>query len=250
VLLHTIADDLAPALAPALRARLGDRLARMSTGYRGPRSGYDVSSVWLRDVHPHFVRDADGRLEVVTFPLGETRAQPLRRCRQRPRPAAAPRSAAVRQPARRPPLAADPRGPLLHEHGNLVSTGEWALVNREDLRGQRGAARGAAPRPRRLPSRGRDEVRAILADALRLEPGRLVELPSMPGERTGHVDTFVLALGPRELMVPEIRGEQLDALGYAHERELGHEVRGFSTRRPTASARSASPSSGCRCSRR
>jgi hypothetical protein len=118
--------------------------------------------------------------------------------------------------------------PLIHEHGNLVSTGDWVVVtdkladdNAEPYQ-QHGHLASAGYRPR-----AREDVHRMLAEALRMDPGRVVSLPRMPGERTGHVDTYVLALGPNEVMIPEVRTHQLDGLGYGHERELGYQVRDF-----------------------
>ena len=49
----------------------------------------------------------------------------------------------------------------------------------------------------------------------------------MPGEKTDHADLVVMALGPTELMVPELRTDILDIITYGHEIELGWVVKDY-----------------------
>ena len=49
----------------------------------------------------------------------------------------------------------------------------------------------------------------------------------MPGEETGHVDLFLMPIGDRAVVVPEIRAESIDAADPAVEPVHAHEVRRF-----------------------
>jgi hypothetical protein len=159
--------------------------------------------IWMRDFAPVYVRHPEG--VVVWEPLVE---RAIRRAfRGRATPARPSGVVAAEQPA-----VAARRLPLVLEGGNLVSTGKWAFLTeavyddnaRElDLEDEEDRLLKAAG----YTIRSAPEVHKLLTEMLALPAERVVVLPRMPGEATGHVDLFVLALGPNMVMVPSIDEE-------------------------------------------
>jgi hypothetical protein len=166
--------------------------------------------MWMRDFAPIFVKAEDGTVEALTY-LHDNRARTEFHH-------VLGEGMWVPSGADRGHILLHRRLPLLHQNGNLVSTGLFTFVaetvfhdNRLELASDRLIAEGYR-------ARGDEEVLALLRGALHLwkAPDRLVVLPPLPGEATGHIDTYVLAVGEREVMVPELRAEarQLGAEGF------------------------------------
>jgi hypothetical protein len=76
-------------------------------------------------------------------------------------------------------------------------------------------------------ARSEDEVRRLLTESMRIDPDALIVLPRPPGEKTGHVDSFVLAVDGDRVMVPQIRDEAFGLITYDHEHDLGRRVQRF-----------------------
>ncbi|GMU57144.1 MAG: hypothetical protein AMXMBFR33_62900 [Candidatus Xenobia bacterium] len=216
LVVHRLASDLAPAFVSAAMEQLGfGRVEQASVGYQGPREGFsrDPNLVWMQDYRPIFVQLPDGSRKLVKF--------------QSPNPTRSQYDGSTSVPVQGPPgqkffrFPGQERGqwlttesvPLLHEPGNQVNAGRQVIVTDKLLRDN-------ASRP---PS----EVVELFARALERAPDEIVVLPTMPGERTGHADLFVMAVGPSRVMVPCIEPRALEQLDYGHEKWLGGQVQAF-----------------------
>jgi hypothetical protein len=227
-LLRAAEDNDGDLWKPFHRAAQG-RVAISSAGYVGPNQDPDKRMIWIRDYYPTFVRKG-GELRTVKFLSVDPKRQlfdgSASSCLT---------TADGRRKFDTPGVAVGDNGrwlavdhvPLIHEDGNLVSTGDFAFLtdkifsDNAEVRNERHLIE-AGYRPR-----SPEEVTDELVQALAIERDRIIILPQMPGERTGHVDLYVLPLGPSRVMIPEIRQEAIDILGYAHERELGSQVKDF-----------------------
>lgn len=229
IVVHETADRYAKPFADALRAALGDRAVFNRFNSQG-RSGYtDPNMVWMRDYHPFYVRRADGTLKVVEYLSRNPVRMQFSGASYVPGEAADSETRLYRIPGdsgegRR---LARHRLPLILEAGNLVSTGRHVFLtdkvledNAKNLTDPHLVNRGYRPRTR-------EEVIAELAGALEIPPENVVITPSLPGEKTDHVDLWMMPLGPGEVMIPEIRDEAFGQLGFGHEIELGREAQGF-----------------------
>jgi hypothetical protein len=233
VYMHALLRDSAyfKKVAEVFGQRLGQVLRERDT------SKSDPSEFWLRDGAPLRFRQADGTMVLV----GYLSAHPKRSAMfdaQRTDPS---------DPSRhfypspyRPVISSGPQEgtwathevmPILLEGGNAVPVGGKLLstqklltdnaidwVNEHQLHHLRGE--GYVPR-------SPDQVLAIIAKTFRLQPEGVVVLPTMPGERTGHADMFALPLAENTVVVPQIRDEFRDVVGFEHERKLGEQVQGF-----------------------
>ncbi len=156
--------------------------------------------IWMRDFAPVYVRQPAGI--VMWEPLLE------RAIRREFHGRATPAAPDVTPRSDRPALVSR-RLPIVLEGGNLVSTGKWAFLTESVYRDNARELDAEEEEDRLLEQAGyvprsEEEVHKILAETLALDIERVVVLPTMPGEATGHVDLFVLALGPNTVMVPAI----------------------------------------------
>ncbi len=223
LVVHRLASDLAPAFVSAAMDQLGfGRVEQASVGYQGPREGFsrDPNLVWMQDYRPIFVQLPDGSRKAVKF--------------QSPNPTRSQYDGSTSVPVQGPPgqkffrFPGQERGqwlttesvPLLHEPGNQVSAGRHIIVTDKLLRDNA--------------SRSPSEVVEVFARALERAPEDIVVLPTMPGERTGHADLFVMAVGPSRVMVPRIESQALAQLDYGHEKWLGGQVQDFLDRQAAA----------------
>ena len=85
-------------------------------------------------------------------------------------------------------------------------------------------------------NRGWDSTPLKLAEALEIDPTRVQVLPRMPGEASGHLDVYLLALPRDRVVIPEIPEAALAAIGYAHEVAVGRLVQTFLDERAEALA--------------
>ncbi len=75
--------------------------------------------------------------------------------------------------------------------------------------------------------RSPEQVRAILSKYLEVKDENIITLPVLPGEGTHHVDLFLLALGKKHIMIPEITDEGISTLAFEYEKTLAREARDF-----------------------
>jgi hypothetical protein len=191
----------APALQRALTAVLG---ARHEIDPRPtPAFEKDDALLWLRDHQPLFVRHGDGTLGAL-----------------RPRHPSPYRDAWM-------PLSSTLRPvplPLIHEQGNLVTTGRHVFVSMRLL--YENARAFSAPHLQREGYRPRDPgtVIDLLSHALGVRPAEIVLVPSLPDETTWHVDLILMPIDEATIMVPTLEDAALDTVTDTAERQLAHAV--------------------------
>lgn len=219
VVTHAQLPLMAPAFTRALTEALNGRHRAESydpgeaaddTGEaRDDRVGSDTTLLWMRDYQLLYARDAEGRLRAFrTLSINPNRSDYV------------------------PP---DPPGgelpallPLIHEQGNLVVVGDWVLVGErliDDNDGRHGESAGVEGRG--YAARSRDEVLALLAAALDHPVERLVVLPGLPAEGTGHVDLVALALDDHTVLVPSIDPKGIERLRSLTGQVIAHEAQSF-----------------------
>jgi len=212
IVTHADLSDMAPQFPRLLdgllgaRHRVDRRVAWAHVILPGETNPADDTLVWLRDYQPLFVRDADGVVSAVLY-LSEN-------------PNRSAWCGLVPQGVRRRTL------PLVHENGNLVTTGRYVFVTERIL--EDNAQQLDAPHLREQGYRPRrpDEVVKLLARALHRQPDDVIVLPAMPYEGTAHVDVFVLAVDESTVAIPLIEDEALALVG-PFASQIGEAVRDF-----------------------
>ncbi|MCA9540402.1 MAG: hypothetical protein KC620_15995 [Myxococcales bacterium] len=246
----------APKVADALTRLLGPRHV---VDLR-PTPDFEVPDalLWLRDHQPIFVRAADGGLIALRYrhrspwrdawlPPDLPLAEPGESIRREPveAPTAARREpegvAALRRAVRN---TADggasaggagdfPRGlletrvvelPLLHEQGNLVTTGGHIFFSVRLVTDN--GDQSTLPHLLAGSYLPRDPATVIdlMSHALGRRPADLVLLPPLPGDTTRHVDLMMLPLSPDEVLVPVIEADALALVTRPAERVLSRET--------------------------
>ena len=170
------------------------------------------NALWMRDYQPLYVRRGDGELRALRYlsvypsrsrylPLSDPTGPP---------PGPGYRYHAFPGSAEGGRWVSTEVLPLLHENGNLVSTGRLVFLtdrilddNAEVHEEPHLAASGYRPRPAA-------EVIDLLAAALGVSPEAIVILPRMPWEGTGHVDLFLMPIGPEVVVIPELRRQAIE----------------------------------------
>jgi len=145
----------------------------------------DTMLLWMRDYHPIYVRKPAGELQAIHYLAhNPNRAHYLLR--------GAPRVDEVAHL------------PIIHENGNLIVAGQWVFVSERLLEdNQDGESEDHLIEGGYLP-RGRSELIALLSDQLHVPRERVVMLPNMPHEATGHVDLYLMAINDYQVIVPKI----------------------------------------------
>ncbi|HRE91694.1 MAG TPA: hypothetical protein PK095_21430 [Myxococcota bacterium] len=229
---HILLRELAPDFVDSLREVLGRDSFELMVGNQGPSLGYSgrENLVWARDYLPlHLGRGANERV------LAYLSVDPVRSAWTGASwvPAQAP------SPDHQFYKSASGSGgrwletttmPLLFEGGNLVSTGAFVITTDRLITLNTTRSEGTDARHLRDAGwqlRDEAEVLELFTSYTRIPSERLIVIPSMPGEKTDHADLVVMALGPTEVMVPELRTDILDIITYGHEIELGQVVKDY-----------------------
>ena len=226
---HSELDSVQPDLAEALDASLGERhlierWAPLRAVDDEHPDEFDDSLLWMRDYQPIFARRQDGKLVAVRY-----LAWNPNRSTYRPQHLGHPperdfiwaHDGPLPDPVPIVPL------PLVHEQGNLVTTGRLIFVSRQfvedngiDWEQRHLTASGYHPRPP-------DEVITLLAKTLGRPPADVVVLDHLPAEATGHVDLFLMPIDADTVMVPEITEDGIDAARDAGEHAIALLAREF-----------------------
>jgi hypothetical protein len=208
IVTHDLLPSVAPGLPPKLTELLGARHVVAHHAWRSEEAAEEIdrSALWMRDYEPIFVRDRDGSVRALRYLSANAH-----------------RSSFLFE------LGAKLRTselPILHENGNLIAVGDRVFVtealvehNAEAHSEKHLTAAGYRPRTRQ-------ELLQLLSAALGVAPARIVVLPRMPHEASGHVDQFLLALDDRTVIVPEIEPRALASTA-GREREVGGDVQAF-----------------------
>ena len=206
VVSHARLRQHAPRMAEALDRHLG---ARHVVETRQPSSAdMPDNDLWLRDHQPIYVRNANGTLTAV---------RPLH-----PQP-----SRAQWMPLIPRPSILTKRLPLVHENGNLVTTGRHVFVSERIFDDNaRSTVEPELTAGGYLP-RSSDATLGVLADALGRPVEDFVILPRMPSEATGHVDLLLMPLDDHTIVVPRIPAQALRAPTTPGEQRLALQTRDF-----------------------
>ncbi len=232
VYVHRLLRELSPKLLASLIDELGsERVIELTTGYAGPSSGFSraTSLVWTRDFLPLSIGAPEGITVVSYLSVDPTRSG-YDGSIYVPMQAPSPAHRFFRVPGQDSEWRLTETMPLLNEGGNVVATGRWIVATDKVLRDNADAPKEgsvAALRRSGWEARSTDETLAILSKATRTPTDRIIVLPPMPGEKTDHADLVVMALGPNEVMVPEVRDDILNIITFGHEIELGWRVREY-----------------------
>lgn len=194
ILTHESVAEMAPELPGKLTEVLGARHVTTSHHWATADSEEDEdptdeSVVWMRDYQPIFVREPSGEMVALRYlsqnPNRAAWSLPWPKVRQRPLP-------------------------VLHENGNLVSTGRWIFAT-DALIQENGTDLDDLPDLSKLGFRPRshDALLRLLSDALRKPKNDIIILPQMPHEATGHIDIFLLPLDENTVMIPKIEESAL-----------------------------------------
>jgi hypothetical protein len=232
IITHVLAGELGGDMVNRLRERLGSSLESRGIGYQGPRGGYGSSGgnmVWIRDYSPTYVRQADGTTQVVRFLSPVPERNNYDGATYIPVRGPSPEHRFFRKPGVTTgggQWMVSRTVPLDHELGNQIATGRHVFVSERLIQDN------AQPGTHQMQqagyrSRTADETTHELASAYGMADDQVVVLPRMPGEATGHVDLYMMALSPDRIMIPEVRQEALDLLGSDQEKQLGGQVRSF-----------------------
>jgi len=144
------------------------------------------------------------------------------------------------------------RMPLVLEGGNLVSSGDHIFLTEHVflqnspeysnflIRSGRFSDKNSVERAFRengfyktnelndkFEYRTPEQVKSILSKYLEVKDENIITLPVLPGEGTHHIDLFLLALGRKHIMIPEITDEGISTLVFEHEKTLAREARDF-----------------------
>lgn len=230
VAVHVLAQDLAPDFVAILQRVLPGRVGTSGHGFKSPQEGYDTSSVWLRDFMPQTVTTATGDTRMVTSlsvnPVRSGFAGDTYIPVAPPVPNQRFFRTSVEQTRGEWRFVHDMK--LIHENGNLVRLGAaskgLSVVTNKLLKDNAGPAPSRDLAAAGYRPRDEAEVRKEFCEAMLVPDSRLVILPTLPGEKTGHVDAFVLSIDG-QAVVPEIPDEAIAILGMHHERHLGGAVK-------------------------
>lgn len=262
VVFHKVGSELLPdfSVQSLPKTGLGDRLTTTSSGsLRGSIDG-GTGMAWIRDYHPIAIRSRDekagGKVRFVGY-LSLHQGRNSFMGTDMPTnqsdlldPGLISIDHAVIGVEKE--SVSTVKMPLLLEGGNLVATGEFVFhsehlfqqnspdyfkfasefagsVNKESLEKVYVANGFYRPNSRgdRFEYRSPDGVHEILSKYIEVEKSKIVAVPSMPGEGTRHVDMFILPLGPRQIMIPEITDEGIATLAFEDEKVLARASRDF-----------------------
>ncbi len=173
---HVQARDLSEEFVEQLQKLLGPRHVEVG------QSDAVGTLVWLRDYQPIYARDATDRLQS----LRVRSHNPERNGHFFPGD---------------PPAA---ELPLVHENGNLVVAGRRAFVSTRFFEDNRIEGLGSEA--------ARFALIRDLARALAIAEQDVIVMPKLPGEGTGHVDLYLLALADDMMLIPRIPEEALEGL--------------------------------------
>lgn len=176
----------------------------------------DTMLLWMRDYHPIYVRKKSGELAAIHYlSHNPNRARyAIKQDISADQVAALiePKSAEERLMIKQ--LLAKREGqrkvdlheqlPLLHENGNLIIVGPWVFMSDRLLEDNSTLESAEHLIEGGFMPRGRAGVLHELSRALEVPKSRIVILPSLPHEATGHVDLYLMALNDHQVVIPKV----------------------------------------------
>jgi len=225
VVTHAALRRVEPAFARRLDTLLGPRHWVNRHSPCGADPGIDCTHwpevgmmLWARDYAPLWVRGPQGARKAVGA-LSQSPNRPFdldRALVEARHPWHAPLSALRTRPGG-PALT---WMPLMHEGGNSVTDGERIYTTERLIRDNAVPPMDPDLALRGFQPRTREEVLALFAATLERPVSDVVVLPELPGDETGHVDMFLMALEDGTLVLPEITPDAIAAAGASDERRL------------------------------
>lgn len=200
VVAHQLARDLVPSLVGVLYDHIGPAFDMQSVGYQGPRSGYsDPNLVWVRDYHPLYRREQNGDLSVVKFLSPNPHRQQYQTATYVPVAPPAPDQKFYPLPGHKGRWLPSETAKIQGQGGQLVPTGEFLLVSQgllDENQTEQPSLTQFGYTPRQP-----DEVLAELSASSGTPADKILVMPGLPGDKTGHVDMYCQALAPREVLL-------------------------------------------------
>ncbi|MEN9824269.1 MAG: Porphyromonas-type peptidyl-arginine deiminase [Pseudomonadota bacterium] len=262
VVFHKVGSELLPEFNSKTipEAKIEKRIELTNTGGNKGSADGGVSMVWMRDYFPFVIKssaaDAGGKARYVPY----LSVNPARN-------KFSANLGANSSPGLLNPIvvAIDSESigaeretvsslqmPLVIEGGNLVATGDHLILTDHVFlqnspeytkylsRSGKNFTREALEkiyqdngfykensRGEKFEFRSPEQVKAVLSSYLEVDPSKLIFLPALPGEGTHHVDLFVLAVGKKNLMIPEITEEGIATLAFEQEKALARTAMNF-----------------------
>lgn len=224
---HRQLIDTAPSMVAGLDAVLGHRHrvdsytpldpelaeeAQELVGGASTEIEIDNAMMWMRDYQPIFVRRPDGVLEAVRYLHPNVNR------------------ATYRLDDRADPWPEEARYralPLVHEQGNMVVAGRWVFLSELIFADNNGTH--AKPHLARAgyTARSPEQILTKLARAIHRPVSDIVVMPQMPGEATGHVDLWLMALDDHTVLIPRISAKLIRRANATIDRPLAESVRRF-----------------------
>ena len=211
------------ALAPTSALTIAEKLEGLFEveDYNPSEAGHtevfseDTMLLWLRDYHPIYVRSKSGDLTAVHYlAYNPNRARyAIKQDLSERSPAQVTETTTDQEKKLAQRLAIKPSRrsvdarralPLIHENGNLIIAGPWVFISERVLEDNKQLESEDHLIEGGYMPRGRNGVLSELAKALDISRERIVILPKLPHEATGHVDLYLMALNDHQVIIPKI----------------------------------------------
>ena len=167
----------------------------------------DSMLTWMRDYQPSFVRSKTGKLSSLSYLSHNVN----------------------RTQYKLHSLKIDQRKviSLLHENGNLIVVGPWIFISKRILDENAQAYSDEHLIRNHFLPRGPKEIISRLAKEFQVSKNRIIVLPSLPHEATGHVDIYLMGLNDHQVVIPKIQDEQKIKALNSREFKIIDEVQAF-----------------------
>ncbi len=107
---------------------------------------------------------------------------------------------------------------------NSKSLEEWMALIQKHLGGSSSKLRRDLIEKGYRP-RSETEVRLEFSAKTGVSPDKIIKMPWLPGEKTGHVDVYLGRLNEKTLVIPQIQDSEINALSMNHEREFAQKTK-------------------------
>lgn len=262
ILVHQQLADLAPELMLTLATEWPDsiQIEEYDPGEQleGEEFSRDTMLLWMRDYHPIYVRRQNGELNALHYlSLNPNRTLyiPSPFIQQnhsislnsnsnteevlliQPTSETVTVSKQVSSSVPSVEVDLDVFVPLLHENGNLITAGPWVFVSERLIEDNQVIETAQHLTGRDYAPRTREAILSLLSMVLDVRQDRIVILPTLPHEATGHVDLYLMAINDHQVIIPKIV-LPLDLLQRnALEKEIAEDVKVFLDERAEQLAR-------------
>lgn len=216
---HQQLAGLAPEASMALVDHLKDMLETEDYDpgeqLEGEEFTEDTMLLWMRDYHPIYVRKRSGELAAIHY-LAHNPNRARYAIKQDSEQgltaevftADTPKESKVmntffKQRAKRK-FDITEHIPLLHENGNLIIVGPWVFLSERILEDNSQLESDEHLITGGYLPRGKSGVIKMISEALEVPTSRVIILPNLPHEATGHVDLYLMAINDHQVLIPKI----------------------------------------------